>query len=121
MSTERIMKVPTGLLAAQTSAARNSEARSEAAITETATGDGTTVQSSRGAGPVREDEKEYVIEKLFGHSCTETGMQYSARWYGHSPSEDTYASAEQLPQPFADRYWRVIQKKQPGSGQPRRQ
>lgn len=60
-------------------------------------------QDSRKADPVTEDEKEYDIEKLVGHSCTKTRMQYRTRWYGYSPSEDTYEPAKLLSQPFIDR------------------
>lgn len=68
------MKVTNGLQAMQSSAATGGEGESEASITEAATVADPTVQNSEIAGPVREDEKKYCIEKLVGRPGTITGM-----------------------------------------------
>lgn len=89
VSIESVTKVLTSPRAAHSSAATGGEAKSEAAITKPATGDGATLQNSRGTGSVKKDEEEYVNEKLVGHSRTKTGVQYRVRWCGYSPSEYT--------------------------------
>lgn len=69
VSIGRATKILTGGSAAQQSATTNGEAESEVFITEAAAGDGATVRNSRETDPVREDEREYVIEKLVGQSA----------------------------------------------------
>lgn len=85
-----------------------------------AIGAGATIQDLMGSGAVREHKKECVIKKLVGHSRTKTGMQYSIRWYGYKPSEDTFERAEFVPQPLTDKYWQAVQKRRMGLGRPRR-
>lgn len=76
----------------QPSTTTDGKGGSEAAITE-------VVKESKGTGPVREDAEEYFFEKLVGHNCTETEMQYRVWWYGYRPSEDKDEPGELLPKP----------------------
>ena len=49
---------------------------------------------------------EYVLDRLVGHRESPSGIQYLVRWYGYSPTDDTYEPADGLPQAFIDRYWK---------------
>lgn len=75
VSTGRVTKAPTGPRTMQSSAAAGGGAESQASIKEPTTGVGATVQDRTGTGSIREDDEEYVIDKLTGHNCAETGMQ----------------------------------------------
>lgn len=79
VSINLVTEIPIEPLAAQSSVATGGETQSGATITGAATGDGTTVQDSKETNSVKENEEENVVEKLVGHSRTETGIQYRAR------------------------------------------
>lgn len=75
VSIDHVTKAPTGLRAVQSSGTAVADAKSEAAITEAATGNGAPVQSSVRTGLVREAEEENVIEKLIGP--IQTGIEHA--------------------------------------------
>lgn len=104
VSFDCVTEVPTSSHAVQSFVATGCEAAWRATVKVAATSAGTAVQDLTGTGSVREDEEEYVIEKLAGHICTEMGMQYRVRRLGYNLSEDTYEPAELLVQLFHKRY-----------------
>ena len=52
---------------------------------------------------------EYVVYRTVGHRTTRGGVEYKVLWYGYTALEDAYESANGLPQPFINRYWRTSQ------------
>lgn len=55
-------------------------------------------------------QNEFVIERIVRHKKNDDGTKYFVRWYGYSPSDDTWEPPHQIPQHFVRRYWERLRR-----------